>query len=597
MHKPLLVYLISLIWIVFVSGEEWNNQIQLSNLQRTIDLSTQNPRHKVKFELSNTGSNDVTTFHLAIEEESAKHLAFLEVQQDTSFLESTKIKTVQSKGDKKGYDLYEIKLASQIAGGKKASLSLKLVFTHSIQLYPRSITQSESQFVVYSGNHFFFSPYLVQSQSTTVKLSSTKIISKTEKSPTSSKGDMINYGPYDDVPPFSFSEMRLHYENNKPIITVTSLIKEIEISHWGNVAVEETYELQHDGAKLKGTFSRLDYQRNPRGSPSVVASLKQTLPPGATDVYYRDEIGNITTSHLAGLKRAPTLDLIPRYPLFGGWKAAFYMGYNLPVHRYLFNDVNDNSLHLLNITFAVSYDDVVVDRLIVRVILPEGSSDIEYHTPFPVTFKGIAVHKTYLDTKGRPVLVLEKENIVLEHNQYFQVSYRFSKLSLFQEPFLIIIAFFLFLLFVMVYVRLTSSSGNVEEIDRLLGEFRNLMENREEIYVKLEESLSKYLTSKNNSIWNNEKNIAHESLRRIKEKVEVVKRGLENLNSPLANLVAQIEKKVENKTILQFAIQNNEAESLNPNKKQSVAQTREKLNNQLNSLNQELNQLLTELFD
>ena len=52
------------------------------------------------------------------------------------------------------------------------------------------------------------------------------------------------------------------------------------------------------GAKLKGSFSRYDFQRNPQSGPSAVKSYKTILPAAAKDVYYRDEIGNISTSHL-----------------------------------------------------------------------------------------------------------------------------------------------------------------------------------------------------------------------------------------------------------------------------------------------------------
>jgi len=43
----------------------------------------------------------------------------------------------------------------------------------------------------------------------------------------------------------------------------------IEVSHWGNIAVEETYDLVHSGAVLKGPFSRYDYQRHQDGISSV----------------------------------------------------------------------------------------------------------------------------------------------------------------------------------------------------------------------------------------------------------------------------------------------------------------------------------------
>lgn len=31
------------------------------------------------------------------------------------------------------------------------------------------------------------------------------------------------------------------------------------------------------------------------------------------------------------------LELRPRFPLFGGWKTQYYIGYNVPSYQYLFN--------------------------------------------------------------------------------------------------------------------------------------------------------------------------------------------------------------------------------------------------------------------
>lgn len=80
---------------------------------------------------------------------------------------------------------------------------------------------------------------------------------------------------------------------------VRKLERVIEVSHWGNIAVEEHIHIEHVGAKLKGPFSRYDYQRDQRHErqPSV-AGFKTLLPASARDVYYRDEIGNISTSAL-----------------------------------------------------------------------------------------------------------------------------------------------------------------------------------------------------------------------------------------------------------------------------------------------------------
>ena len=63
--------------------------------------------------------------------------------------------------------------------------------------------------------------------------------------------------------------LRVHFENNNPFLTVTRLERVIELSHWGNIAVEETFDVRHSGAKLKGSFSRYDYQRTQDGFSSI----------------------------------------------------------------------------------------------------------------------------------------------------------------------------------------------------------------------------------------------------------------------------------------------------------------------------------------
>ena len=117
---------------------------------------------------------------------------------------------------------------------------------------------------------------------------------------------------------------QVHYENNRPFLEITRLHRTLELSMWGNIAVEETVDVRHVGAKLKGSFSRLDFQRENSGV-SAVKSFKTVLPASASGVYYRDDIGNISTSALRVLDDSVEVELRPRFPLFGGWK-VFHKG-------------------------------------------------------------------------------------------------------------------------------------------------------------------------------------------------------------------------------------------------------------------------------
>lgn len=73
------------------------------------------------------------------------------------------------------------------------------------------------------------------------------------------------------------------------------------------------------------------------GDDDSILSPQQTiLPASAQDVYYRDEIGNISTSHLQVLDDSVEVEVRPRFPLFGGWKTHYMIGYNLPSYEYLY---------------------------------------------------------------------------------------------------------------------------------------------------------------------------------------------------------------------------------------------------------------------
>lgn len=71
--------------------------------------------------------------------------------------------------------------------------------------------------------------------------------------------------------------MAVHYENNSPFLTVTRLERTVEVSHWGNIAVEEVVDVVHNGAVLKGPFSRYEYQREAQSGISSVKSFKVGL--------------------------------------------------------------------------------------------------------------------------------------------------------------------------------------------------------------------------------------------------------------------------------------------------------------------------------
>ena len=108
-------------------------------------------------------------------------------------------------------------------------------------------SQAQNQLVQFTGSAHVFSPYPIKTQSTTVTLPNTNIESFSRVSPVNKNEKEITYGPYSDLPAFSQAKMVLHFENNGPFIGVVSLERIIEVSHWGNIAVEEHVHIKHLG--------------------------------------------------------------------------------------------------------------------------------------------------------------------------------------------------------------------------------------------------------------------------------------------------------------------------------------------------------------
>ena len=142
--------------------------------------------------------------------------------------------------------MYRLAIPS-MAPGASITLQVEVIFYKAIEPFPSEVTQNEKQLVMYTGNSYLYLPYVSLTQSSNFKLPSSKIESFSRVTPTNSAEDTLTYGPYSDISPFSFSKIAIHYENNGPFLTVVELQRVIEVSHWGNIAVEEHVHIMHSG--------------------------------------------------------------------------------------------------------------------------------------------------------------------------------------------------------------------------------------------------------------------------------------------------------------------------------------------------------------
>lgn len=250
------MYLIALLFLCLTytnALEKVNSNIVNKNVERSIDIASQLVKTTATITLENTGKEPVKEFLLAQEPNLIGTLAFTSVKDALKDDLLVVDAEVEYHSDKK---LQVAHLKSPLEPGRTTTVFLEQVITKGLTPYPSSITQKDKQLVTYFGSHYFYSPYYTTKQKTDVVVGTRNIENYSKLKPFSQSDSTITYGPYNNVAPFTEDQLVVHYENNAPFLTVTRLERFIEISHWGNIAVEEHIEIRHTGAKLKGPFSR-----------------------------------------------------------------------------------------------------------------------------------------------------------------------------------------------------------------------------------------------------------------------------------------------------------------------------------------------------
>ncbi|GLT88855.1 hypothetical protein SLE2022_068640 [Rubroshorea leprosula] len=446
--------------LLFLLSRSSAHQLNIVNAERRIDLTSHIVKVFLTLKVENVGTEPASEILLAFPPTQVNHLASVEALATTG---KRKKKTyvplivtpTELPDGPNGTKYFTISLANPLNSGETTTVEVLCLLTHSLEPFPAEISQSESQLVFYKDGAMILSPYHIKQQTTFIKTPSTRVESFTMVEPTNRAGTELKCGPYEDQASYSFSPIIVHFENNNPFAVVEELVREVELSHWGSIQVREQYRLVHTGARHKGVFSRVEYQAKP--SHSGVSSFKHLLarlPPRVHSVYYRDEIGNISSSHLRTDSRKSELEIEPRYPLFGGWSATFVIGYGLPLQDFLFE--SPDGRRYLNFSFGCPLADTVVDKLTIKVVLPEGSKDPSAVVPFAVE-QHLETKYSYLDVVGRTVVVLEKKNAIPVHNVPFQVYYTFKPIFMLAEPLMLASAFFLFFMACVAYLHIDLS--------------------------------------------------------------------------------------------------------------------------------------------
>ncbi|KAI8579906.1 hypothetical protein K450DRAFT_239666 [Umbelopsis ramanniana AG] len=460
MYKKLPFCIFAVLLVCFAStlafANEYSNEIattivdlpvHFKNVKtiRTIDLRSTVVREDIGIRAENIDSQPQTEYYVPLPEEYDNKVAHFTATLKTTTKEALPVEKLGFDSTRK-IQIYKITFPEPVAPGSTVAFGIKFVTTKSLIPNPETIPQVARQHVEYNNNLFIYSLYLVEDSKTTVVLPPNgNVVTFTETTESFSRsGNKIIYGPYHNIDPLVYSEMHIHYEQSQPILTVTNLVRDIQVSHLGgNLAVEERYPLRHDGARLEKQFSRVEFQQSAgvHDHTNVLKQLTFQLPASARDVYYRDDIGNVSTSHVRNQVGSTLLEITPRYPLFGGWNYTWFHGYNADLGEFLHYNKRAGR-YILNLKLVENAKKMSFEHVKLNVVLPEGATDVQVEAPFD--FDGVthSKHFTNLDTTGRYQLTLDKSNVVSEHEDFIQISYKFSSIHHLQKPLAACAAFF-----------------------------------------------------------------------------------------------------------------------------------------------------------
>jgi len=333
--------------------------------------------------------------------------------------------------------------------------------------YPAEIAQLEKQRFLFEGDFLRMqSPYLLKGEeSTEIFLPKGKVDILEELPDTKLNGNKVVSGPFKGAATESELSSRFHlqYDANFYFPVAKLVEREIEISHWGNVAVEEYYDVLNDGAKLKGEWSRLDHQLH--NIPHSFQSLQASLPIEAYGVYYRDELGNVTTSNMWKPRSGKSTELLLklRFPLYGGWHIEWYHGYNVPLTAFVSKVADTADRYLLDCELPQPIN-ILAEKLILHVVLPPGATDVKIESPTKLRIASEKTFRryTYLDVPwtARNVLSLELNDVIPESNSKtpenrLRVSYSYSNFHIVEKPLTVSGTIFAMLVGWMVWSRIT----------------------------------------------------------------------------------------------------------------------------------------------
>lgn len=257
----------------------------------------------------------------------------------------------------------------------------------------------------------------------------------------------------DIFPPFNDKEFRVHFTFDRSFETLSTAIKTVELSMWGNLKLDYDFRIVNECAELDGELSNIDYM--PHMTNTGKNSMRQNrlfLPRDVWHLSLTDEVGNMTRC-VANYLNDEEIDLviIPRFSLFGNWKSTYWVAYNQWSSKYLFQSIQNPSLFKLETSFTHILGTILTKQYTLQFCLPEFATFISFDSPFAFTEQTINKSYGLFEYFGKNCYSFKYDNIIEKvHKKSVSVLFEYQPVFIYIKLVYLISA--LTLLFVLVFL-------------------------------------------------------------------------------------------------------------------------------------------------
>lgn len=390
-------------------------------------------------QISNTGKTPEEAWQWCTMANLAPHLAIITASSkadtpDRPMYLSRKPSAVV--GTPAGITCYTLPLAAKghnLAAGDTELITVSAVYSKAQIPFPATVRQGDPQRVKFSSALYALSPYKVAAQASKFDFTGCELISYTKTSGVRRRKEVLEYSAPENAEPFHIELLHFHYVNNAPFAVGTSVEKKIDVGRWGTLHMDERYQMMHGGSKLVGPWSRHLYVSNPlKFAQASFRELPAEVPPRASHIYFRDVIGNVSTSfvRVSGNSRGIAA-LLPRTPLFGGWSTDFEFGFKLPLGP--FQKRLPDGRTELRLMAGPQVKAITIDDYVVKVELPEGATDVTVDSEIDMDVTQEPKY-TYMNPSGRTVVLIRLTNMLDALNVPLFVRYKLPPFAWAREP-------------------------------------------------------------------------------------------------------------------------------------------------------------------